>query len=146
MVAAARHALDGAAHETVKVTQVARTAGVALGTLYRYFPSKDRLYAEVLLEWASGLHNYRPPGADGIARLRARLGHVTAACRRNPHLVGAETALRLSADPDTQAVIAQVDRAGYDGPIGELAPRSPVHARRLLLTSCGCSRLRFATR
>jgi hypothetical protein len=36
--------------------------------------------------------------------------------------MGAEAALRLSANPDTQAVIARIDQAGYDRLIGELAP------------------------
>jgi AcrR family transcriptional regulator len=90
--------------------------------VHRYFPSKDRLYAEVLLEWASELRAYRPAGADGITRLRSRLARMALACRQNPHLVGAETALRLSADPDTRGVIAQIDQAGYDDLTGELAP------------------------
>jgi TetR/AcrR family transcriptional regulator, cholesterol catabolism regulator len=43
-----------------QVRDVADRSGVALGTIYRYFSSKEHLLAEVLDDWASG---YRPTAA-----------------------------------------------------------------------------------
>ena len=39
----------------MKVSEVARESGVALGTLYRYFASKDHLFAAVFVEWQGAL-------------------------------------------------------------------------------------------
>ena len=43
------------ATEDVAMKDVADRAGVALGTMYRYFSSKDHLLAAALLEWAGDL-------------------------------------------------------------------------------------------
>src|SRR3974390_3390188 len=42
-------------YERISVREVAESAGVALATLYHYFPSKDHLFAEALVQWASTL-------------------------------------------------------------------------------------------
>jgi len=42
-------------YDAVQMRDVATTAGVALGTIYRYFSSKDHLLAETLVEWANEL-------------------------------------------------------------------------------------------
>ncbi len=42
-------------YDAVQMRDVATTAGVALGTIYRYFSSKDHLLAETLVEWAREL-------------------------------------------------------------------------------------------
>ena len=39
----------------IQVKDVAESAGVALGTVYHYFSSKDHLFAEALVRWASAL-------------------------------------------------------------------------------------------
>ena len=46
---------------------VAQEAGVALATVYRYFTSKEHLYAAALLEWADEL-----PGSRAAEARRAR--------------------------------------------------------------------------
>ena len=50
-------------YEAVQMRAVADRADVAVGTLYRYFPSKEQLFAHVLLEWSSSF-------ADAIGRRR----------------------------------------------------------------------------
>ena len=40
-------------YERISVREVAESAGVALATLYHYFPSKEHLFAEALVQWAS---------------------------------------------------------------------------------------------
>lgn len=62
--AAAEH---GTAHplERVQMQEVARDAGVAIATLYRYFPSKTHLFTALLHHQVSGLQHWAaspPPG------------------------------------------------------------------------------------
>ena len=57
-------------YDAVQMRDVAQTAGVALGTIYRYFSSKDHLLAETLVEWAADLGrkvSRRPPKGDTLA-------------------------------------------------------------------------------
>src|SRR5919202_1473547 len=42
-------------YDAVQMRDVAAAANVALGTLYRYFPSKDQLLVAALGEWAGEL-------------------------------------------------------------------------------------------
>lgn len=55
IVAAGLELLSSADYEQVQVRDVAQAAGVALGTVYRYFPSKEHLFATVLLAWQTQL-------------------------------------------------------------------------------------------
>lgn len=72
--AAAAH---GATHglEHTQMTDVAKDAGVAIGTLYRYFPSKSFLFTALMRSQVEGLSRIAldlPPGsspADAVARL-----------------------------------------------------------------------------
>src|ERR1700761_3084556 len=41
--------------EDMQMKDIAERAGVALGTVYRYFSSKDHLIAAAILHWATGL-------------------------------------------------------------------------------------------
>jgi AcrR family transcriptional regulator len=50
-------------YDRVQVKDVADRAGVALGTLYRYFNSKDHLFACALLRWSEGFGE--GPGVSG---------------------------------------------------------------------------------
>ena len=53
--------------ETISMKDIADRAGVALGTVYRYFSSKDHLLAAALVEWALPMDERSarryPPGA-----------------------------------------------------------------------------------
>ncbi|MCZ4498463.1 MAG: kstR 5 [Marmoricola sp.] len=94
----------GAAHglEHVQITEVAELAGVAVGTLYRYYPSKHHLFAAVLARNVVALG----PGARGrpvdpaaaVADLMAR------ACRsmlRHPLLARAMITSVNAVRPDS---------------------------------------------
>jgi AcrR family transcriptional regulator len=52
IVVAATVALKEREYEQIQMRDVAERADVALGTLYRYFSSKEHVYAAVLMEWA----------------------------------------------------------------------------------------------
>ena len=54
-------------YDAVQMRDVATSAGVALGTIYRYFASKDHLLAAALVEWTHDLVRrvtQRPPKGD----------------------------------------------------------------------------------
>jgi AcrR family transcriptional regulator len=74
IVRTALRALAGSEYEQVKISQVARDAGVALGTLYRYFVSKEHLFAAVFVEWEAAFRDkvqrVRPEGDTEADRLR----------------------------------------------------------------------------
>ena len=54
-------------YDAVQMRDVATSAGVALGTIYRYFSSKDHLLAAAMVEWTHDLERrvgQRPPKSD----------------------------------------------------------------------------------
>ena len=55
MIDAALSLADEGGYEAVQMRDVAERADVALGTLYRYFPSKDALLIAALFELADDL-------------------------------------------------------------------------------------------
>lgn len=55
IIRTALRALASSDYEQVKISDVARDSGVALGTLYRYFASKEHLFAAVFVEWQKAL-------------------------------------------------------------------------------------------
>ena len=55
IVRAALRALANSDYDQVRISEVARDSGVALGTLYRYFASKEHLFAAVFVEWQAAL-------------------------------------------------------------------------------------------
>jgi AcrR family transcriptional regulator len=61
--------------DRVQMSEVATEAGVALGTLYRYYPSKHHLFAGLLMSQVAGLEAPATTGAEGVADL------MGAACR-----------------------------------------------------------------
>src|SRR6476646_6389976 len=75
-------------YDAVQMRTVADTAGVALGTIYRYFSSKDHLLAAALVEWVDDLERrvgQRPPrGTTTAARVVSVLRRATKAMESQP--------------------------------------------------------------
>ena len=74
-------------YDAVQMRDVAARAGVALGTVYRYFNSKDHLLAAALLEWARGMETTMsqralPAGATPADRLAEVIRRITRASAR----------------------------------------------------------------
>jgi AcrR family transcriptional regulator len=95
-------------YESVQMRDVAERAGVALGTLYRYFSSKEHLYAAALLAWSA---DYRPrPPAPGRAddtdeqRLRSMMRRAVRAFERAPQMFRAQMVIELSTDPNARTL------------------------------------------
>src|SRR5436309_1074489 len=101
--AATQLASDGG-YDAVQMRDVAGRADVALGTLYRYFPSKDHLLIAALYEWASALHRrltqVPPRGDDDAARVADVVRRASRALEREPRLTAALVTALSSPDPD----------------------------------------------
>jgi AcrR family transcriptional regulator len=55
IVRAALRSLGSDEYENIKIAKVAQNADVALATVYRYFSSKEHLFAEAVLVWQGAL-------------------------------------------------------------------------------------------
>ena len=72
--------------DRVQMSEVAAEAGVALGTLYRYYPSKHHLFAGLLMGRMSALE---PPTSSGAAGVADLLGGACQALLARPLLAEA---------------------------------------------------------
>ncbi|MFG1922417.1 TetR family transcriptional regulator [Cryptosporangium sp. NPDC048952] len=115
ILAAALSALDSAEYEHIQMRSVARAADVALGTVYRYFPSKEFLYASAVREWAVTAPELAaarqvPDELPPEDRLRVRLHTIIAAFELRPWHYRVHVALRTAADRQAAALIAATER------------------------------------
>ena len=111
-------------HSGIQMKAVSAAAGVALGTTYRYFPSKDQLLAEALAAWADGFPHFEARAAEGrsVDRLKAVYRLVVRAFEPHPTMYAAMAMLETSADPvvvDTFERFARRTRSG----LSEAIPR-----------------------
>lgn len=90
-------------YDAVQMRDVAATAGVALGTIYRYFPSKDALLAAAMVEWMEDLERrvtVRGPRGDTTAqRVHDVLSRAVSTMERQPALAEAVITALTSDDP-----------------------------------------------
>lgn len=98
--------------DRIQMKEVADEAGVALGTVYHYFASKEHLFAEVLVRWAStlGASVARRPlqGSTPGEQLVDVLHRSVRAFQRRPHLVRLLATLDQSTDPFAAEVIGRL--------------------------------------
>jgi AcrR family transcriptional regulator len=98
--------------DAVQMRAVADRADVALGTLYRYFPSKVHLLVSSLaveLERAQEkMDRTTVPGDSPYERVLFVLGRITRGLQRNPHLTEAMTRAFTFADASAGAEIDKV--------------------------------------
>jgi TetR/AcrR family transcriptional regulator, cholesterol catabolism regulator len=113
-----RAALELAAeggYDVVQMRDVAARAQVALGTIYRYFPSKDALLLAVMVQWLGDLEQRvmrRPPaGNDTVGRVMDVLGRALRSMDRQPKLTAAVIAAMTAGDPASVAAIGDVTEA-----------------------------------
>ena len=90
-------------YDAVQMREVAAHAGVALGTIYRYFSSKDHLLAEAQVEWLLDLDrrvSKKPPKGDSVSeRVIEVLRRATRAMEQEPRLAEALIVALTSTDP-----------------------------------------------
>jgi TetR/AcrR family transcriptional regulator, cholesterol catabolism regulator len=102
IAAAAQALLEEREYDRIQIRDVAEAAGVALGTLYRYFPSKEQLFAHVLMEWSAGFETTlrrRQARTGDAERLRLALRRAAAAFERHPHFFRLIAVLEVVDDP-----------------------------------------------
>jgi TetR/AcrR family transcriptional regulator, cholesterol catabolism regulator len=91
-------------YDAVQMRDVAVRASVALGTIYRYFTSKDQLLAAAMVEWLKGLEDEvgrRPPRGDTAAeRVVDVVRRASRTLGRNPNLTAALVTAVSAPDPD----------------------------------------------
>ncbi len=104
LVAALELGADGG-YDAVQMRDVAASAEVALGTIYRYFPSKDALLAAAMVEWMEDLErrvSTRAPRGDTTAeRVYDVLRRAVATMERQPQL--AEAVITALTSDDREA-------------------------------------------
>jgi AcrR family transcriptional regulator len=90
-------------YDAVQMRDVAMRAQVALGTIYRYFSSKDQLLAAALVQWADDLRVrllQRPSrGASTADQVVDVLRRASRAMERNSNLTRALVTAIASPDP-----------------------------------------------
>lgn len=105
-------------YDAVQMRDVAAQADVALGTIYRYFSSKDHLLAEVQVEWIRDLSrrvHARPPRHGPVAeRAVDVLRRATRAMEAEPQLAGALVTALASKDPHAARCQAEIGAAMAD--------------------------------
>jgi AcrR family transcriptional regulator len=101
-------------YDAVQMRTVAERAHVALGTLYRYFPSKIHLLVSGLareFERTQERLDRRPiPGETPHDRMVYVLGRITRSMQREPMLTEAMTRAFMFADPSAAAEVNTVAR------------------------------------
>jgi AcrR family transcriptional regulator len=122
--------------ERIQVKDVADGASVALGTLYRYFSSKEHLFGEVLVQWAGSFRANitRRPVADAepAARLEDVLHRSVRAFERQPQLAKLVGRLEMSEDPFAIDVLNRLDAVTDEIYLAVLEPLSPDAAVRIV--------------
>ena len=101
-------------YDAVQMRTVADRADVALGTLYRYFPSKIHLLVSALaaeLERTQDKLDRKPiPGDTPYDRVLYMLGRMTKNLQRDPMLTEAMTRAFMFADPSAASEVNAVAR------------------------------------
>jgi len=139
--------------EDMGMKDVAERSGVALGTIYRYFSSKDHVAAAALLEWARALDGQgasaRSNGGEGgqggqrragrgggagsmTDRLVAILRRAVRAYQREPNLARLLILAATSTDPFASECYREMGDSVYAALGAALDDLDPVERRRVL--------------
>lgn len=117
IIACASDNLRKARYEDIQMRDIADGAGVALGTLYRYFASKEHLFAAVLARWGHGLDSgvKRAPlqGNDVAEQLIDLYSRTISAFERVPEFFRLRSIIEETDDPHARALYGD-----YAGEIG----------------------------
>lgn len=108
IVAAAQALLKAQDYDQIQMRDVADAADVALGTLYRYFSSKEHVYAAVLMDWAQPV--FAPAAADtrpAELRVREKVRGIIATFERRPAFFRVCMLLQNTADANAAALMEE---------------------------------------
>lgn len=126
-------------YEAVQMRDVAARADVAMGTVYRYFTSKDHLLAACLVHWIEMLDDRlgQQPARGTLAAERVLdvLDRALRAMARQPKLVAAVFMSLSSPDPGAvscQQQITELMEGIITRAIGEPRPPDPAERARII--------------
>jgi AcrR family transcriptional regulator len=107
IIDAAWSLLERQEYEQIQIRDVATTAAIAPATLYRYFSSKEHLYAVVLQVWGVGSRpgESRPVEGAPLVRLRNRIRTALVAFEKRPRFFRALALLLGTSDPNASAAL-----------------------------------------
>jgi AcrR family transcriptional regulator len=101
-------------YDAVQMRAVAERADVALGTLYRYFPSKIHLLVSAMARELSRVQERTSrvpvPGETPYERLMFMISRITKGMQRDPQLTEAMTRAFMFADASASAEVDTVGR------------------------------------
>jgi AcrR family transcriptional regulator len=108
IVRAALRLLERREYDKIQVREVAEAADVALGTVYRYFASKEHLFAAVMQEWGASLDKRlrREPlvGDDVASRLTDLMDRIITAFELRPQFFRLMVVMESTPDEHAQAL------------------------------------------
>jgi TetR/AcrR family transcriptional regulator, cholesterol catabolism regulator len=126
-------------YDAVQMRDVAAGAGVALGTIYRYFTSKDQLLAAAMVDWLGQLEQEvgrRPPRGDTAAeRVVDVVRRASRTLGQNPRLTAALVTAVAAPDPDVVALHRESSAAMQrilSAPMGDLDEATKADVVRVL--------------
>ncbi|HZM42947.1 MAG TPA: TetR family transcriptional regulator [Acidimicrobiales bacterium] len=115
VIRAAQELAAEGGYDAVQMRDVASRGEVALGTIYRYFPSKDALLLAVMVQWLGDLEQrvtrHPPTGATTVDRIMDVLGRAVGSMDREPRLTRAVIAAMTAGDPASVDAIGEVTAA-----------------------------------
>ncbi|WP_431681757.1 TetR family transcriptional regulator [Kitasatospora sp. KL5] len=118
LIAAALSLVTEIGVERLQMRQVSERSGVALGTTYRYFSSKDHLLAAAIAEWHRSLltdlvseGRGRRAGLSASDRMVRFVRHGMRAYQRQPELARLRVSVAASTDPFASEALQAMARA-----------------------------------
>jgi len=131
-------------YEKIQMKDVAEASDVALGTVYRYFTSKEHLFAAVQLEWVKSLHRQilrRPPtGRSNLERLSQVLHKSVRAFQLQPQFYRVLLVLEVAKDPfakELYEVMSRETEATYRESLSGIDPQTAADLLRVVLAVLG---------
>ena len=112
-------------YESLQMKDITAAAGVALGTTYRYFNSKDHLVAEALLAWAEQFEREDEPlPGRSVDRVKIAFRRAARAFELHPCVYGHLLAVQASTDPLAMEVYSRFAERRLDA-FGSFLARVP---------------------
>jgi TetR/AcrR family transcriptional regulator, cholesterol catabolism regulator len=125
---------DKGGFEAVQMRDVAAEAGVALGTVYRYFSSKERLLLEANVgqveALGAGLLNRPPTGERAVDRVVDVLRRACTVLVKRPEATAAMVRALGSAPPNEADAVRRVSQAMTDIITGAMHSGDPTERDR----------------
>jgi AcrR family transcriptional regulator len=106
--------------DAVQMRDVSKRSGVALGTVYRYFNSKEYLLAAALEDWQNRLtrriiaSRAARADQDPLPTILGYLRRAQRAFHRNPNMTALMFQTTTSTDPQARATIEQMNRTNTE--------------------------------